>query len=162
MVNIVSCDEPRYRGMERSLQIPFKSLLKKKKISRKEAKKIIDEQCRCDSIIFENDNDEYILQEITPFYIDLIRNGVKCEMICASEFLMNEMIGCKLEYLGVDVIFDGGLSVLLYCRSRLESHLNENGLLDSLDIYNHLKNHLTNLVGGEELYPFYVYQIQIN
>ena len=144
--------EGKYRGMERTVDIPWNP--KTKKVY----KQLLEKYYSHIELECNGDYDYESLEKMIAFYKELCTYGISCEMIAFSNEPLEQVHGYPIELLGIDIVHD-------MCESLIEDEinpqiahlLNDNGLCNTeADVEKIIpfQDH-----GGVEWLPCYVYKI---
>lgn len=136
-IDIVPILNSKYRGIERLLTTSDFIFLKPKNVVNQLLKMYYDYiDCELNQKLDHNK----LFSKIFPFYNELKRNGIPCEIIFYDTNEIKNTDLFQLTFLGYDIINENNESLIAGSNFKtVEEYLNNNGLCENSSDYNFIK-----------------------
>lgn len=145
-----------YRGIDRSLDAMY--------LFTKKAKNVYEEllELYYQSITYTLNAlpSKSVIKKLTTICNEFIKYDIKSEIIVSNTIPIISAFDYNVEYLGIDIIYDGYESVLRECERGNNNHLKLNGNM-LFDFPGDAKKYMDNIIdyNREKCQLFYVYKI---
>lgn len=157
---IKDIEDDSYRGIERNNWLPF-SIQKKGNISKTIMDNWFDECCKLDFYNVEGMDVGTLFRKIKPFYVKIRSAGAECELIFTSKKFVEKLGTYDLQFLGIEVMYDGDHSLCVTRKDSLKEFLGKNGLCNTLEDFKKARKVAAEFEDAGDIIPLYVYKVLI-